>query len=349
MAAGGAALAGPLLAQGNAAPVRKRNVKLGFDNFSIRAFGWKAQQLLEHAASLRLDTILISDLHSYESLDDKHLREVKAKADDLGIEIHAGTGGVCPTSKRVQKEFGTPEEHLKLLIRVAKALGSPVARCYLGTMEDRKGGIDRHIESMVNVLKSVRSHALDAGVKIAVENHAGDMQAWELAGLVEAAGKDFVGVTVDSGNATWALEEPINNLRILGPYAVTSGIRDSMVWEEGSGANVQWTAVGDGCVDMKAYMDEYEKLCPRAPVQLEIISGFARPFPCFERSFWEDYPKARAGDFAAFLALAKKGKPLPSFKAPAGADPKEAEKEYQKAELERSVRYSKESLGLGIK
>lgn len=349
-AAGGVALAGPLLAQGTpSAPARKRNLKLGFDNFSIRAFGWKAQRLLEYAASLKLDTVLISDLHSYDSLDEKHLREVKAKADDLGIEIHAGTGGVCPTSRRFQKEFGTPEEHLKLLIRVAKALGSPVARCYLGSMEDRKGGIERHIESMVQALKGVRSQALDAGVKIAVENHAGDLQAWELAGLVEAAGKDFVGVTVDSGNATWALEDPLKNLRILGPYAVTSGIRDSMVWEEGSGANVQWTAMGDGCVDLKAYMDEFERLCPRAPVQLEIISGFARPFPYCEQTFWEDYPKARASDLAAFIALAKRGKALPPFKAPPGVDPKEAERTYQKDELERSVRTSRETLGLGLK
>jgi sugar phosphate isomerase/epimerase len=349
-AAGGIALAGPLLAQGTpASAARKRNIKLGFDNFSIRALGWKAEKLLEHAASLRLDTLFISDLQSYESLDDKHLREVKAKADDLGIEIHAGTGGVCPTARRVMKEFGTPEEHLKLLIRVARALGSPVARCYLGSMEDRRGGIERHIESLVQTLKAVRSQAVDAGVKIAVENHAGDMQAWELAGLVESAGKDFVGVTVDSGNATWALEDPLENLRILGPYSVTSGIRDSMVWEEGPGVKVQWTAMGDGCVDLKAYMDEYEKLCPRAPVQLEIISGFARPFPYLEKEFWKEYPKARASDLAAFLALAKRGKPLPSYKAPPGADPKEAERSYQKDELERSVRYSRETLGLGLK
>ena len=29
---------------------------------------------------------------------------------------------------------------------------------------------------------------MEAGVKIAVENHAGDMQAWELVTLIEEAG-----------------------------------------------------------------------------------------------------------------------------------------------------------------
>jgi hypothetical protein len=83
------------------------------------------------------------------------------------------------------------------------------------------------------------------------------------------------------------------------------------------------------------------------PVQLEIISGFARPFRYLERGFWEAYPKARASDFAAFLALAKRGKPLKPFEPAAGADRAAATRDYQKSELEKSVKYSKEVLGLG--
>jgi 3-oxoisoapionate decarboxylase len=45
------------------------------------------------------------------------------------------------------------------------------------------------IDDTVAVLKGVRSRAVDAGVKIAVENHAGDMQSRELKRLVEAAGQ----------------------------------------------------------------------------------------------------------------------------------------------------------------
>lgn len=30
---------------------------------------------------------------------------------------------------------------------------------------------------------------------------------------------DNVGATMDSGNATWTLEDPLSNLEILGPYA----------------------------------------------------------------------------------------------------------------------------------
>src|SRR3954470_13427747 len=200
-----------------------KKLKLGFDNFAIRAMNWKAPALLDYAASLKLDSILISDLDAYDSLEEKYLKEVKAKADDLGIQIHAGTWSICPTSKVFKNKWGTAEEHLALGIRVAKALGSPVFRCVLGTGDDRKteGGIEARMADTAKVCKACRSRAMDAGIKIAIENHAGDMQAWELVGLIEEAGKEYVGATLDSGNATWTMEDPIASLEILGPYTVT--------------------------------------------------------------------------------------------------------------------------------
>ena len=60
----------------------------------------------------------------------------------------------------------------------------------------------------MRVLKSVRARATDKNIKIAIENHAGDMQARELKTLVEGAGRDFVGVCLDSGNPLWTIEDP---------------------------------------------------------------------------------------------------------------------------------------------
>ena len=114
------------------------------------------------------------------------------------------------------------------MLKVAKAVGSPVARCYQGHGEDRHtpGGIYARMKDTVAVCRAVKSQAKDLGVKIAIENHAGDMQAWELQALVEEAGRDYVGVTIDSGNATWTLEDPMQNLEILGPtrWPAVSGI-----------------------------------------------------------------------------------------------------------------------------
>ena len=175
--------------------IKKPKISLGFDNFSIRALGWKAPQLLQYGSKKKLDTILFSDLDVYESIDSSYLEEIKQEAKNLGIIIQTGTGGICPTSKSFKDKHGSAEEHLRLLIRVAKDVGSKVARCYLGTMKDRlgRGGIQSHIKSTIQVLKKVKSEALNAGIKLAIENHAGDLHSRELVELIERSGSDYVG------------------------------------------------------------------------------------------------------------------------------------------------------------
>jgi sugar phosphate isomerase/epimerase len=358
MAAGGSVMAfNPATLLGEAYTqihaTKSSKIKLGMDNFSIRGMGWKAPQILEYAASLRLDTVLLSDLDVYESLEEGYLLGIKRMGERLGVEIQAGTGSICPTSARFNAKYGSAEEHLGLLIRVAKTLGSPVGRCYLGSSADRQGdgGIYRHIESTVKVCKAVRNLALDSNVKIAIENHAGDMQAWELAELIEAAGKDYVGATMDAGNAVWTVEDPMTHLEILGPYAVTTGIRDSAVWESDNGASVAWTNMGDGHIDWPVYVKRFSELCPSVAFILEIISGGrAMNFPYLERAFWQPFPQARAKDFAGFVAMAKRGTPPVSPPdRPTGDRSEELNQRQQKYDLERSVKYCKETLGLGLK
>jgi sugar phosphate isomerase/epimerase len=349
-AAAAASTAGRLAAQDAAAPKPAAKIKLGMDNFAVRAMNWKAPQLLDYAAGLKLDTLLISDLDAYDSLDDAPLREVKKKADDVGVAIFTGSWSICPTSTRFKKNWGTAEEHVRLGLRVSKTLGSPVFRVVLGAAEDRKteGGIKARIADTVAVLKACRTEALDSGVKIAIENHAGDMHSWELAGLVEEAGPDFVGVNIDSGNAAWTLEDPMDVLERLGKYTICSSLRDDMIWETPDGASVQWTAAGEGLIDWKQFADRWAVLCPATPIMIETISGFARNFPYKKPDFWQHYDK-RPEALAKFEALARRGHAIPPFKAPEGSDKKKAEQDYQKAELERSITYLKTKIGLGLK
>ncbi len=350
-----AALTGAALTATSTMPIaaedKAKRLKLGFDNFSIRALGWKAPQLLDYAAEQKADALLISDLDSYDSLESASLKDVGQKARDLGIELQAGTLSLCPTSVRFDKKRGSAVEHAQLLARVAHDLGSPVARCVLGFGEDRKspGGIFARMRDLAATLKEVKSYAQDLGVMFAVENHAGDMQAWELQHLIQDAGPDFVGATIDTGNATWTLEDPQGCLETLAPHVLTSGIRDSMIWETPDGAAVQWTAMGEGCVDFKPFFQRWAELIPNKPVVLEIISGFSKPFNYQKEDFWGAYGEVRAAEFLRFQRLAKLGKEIPPFKPADGEDRKKAEQVYQKAELERSLKFCRETLGLGRK
>jgi len=349
--AAAATLAPGALAQNENAAQRKPGIKLGLDNFAVRAMKWKAPQLIDYAAQLKTDSLFITDFAPFEKFDDDYLGDIRKMAADKGLQIQLGSWSICPSSTRFKKDWGTAEEHLALGIRMAKALGSSVFRVVLGSAEDRNtpGGINDRIADTVKVLKSQRSKAIDAGVKVAMENHAGDMHSTELVRLIEEAGTDYVGANIDSGNACWTLEDPLQNLENLGRYVVTSSLRDSAVWEYEDGAKVQWTAMGDGYMDLKAYFARFAKLCPGVPVHIETISGFARPFPYLKPEFWRPYSTFPAADFAKFVALAKKGKPFTTIKNPEGKDRNETEQLSQKAEIERSIKYCQQTLGLGLK
>lgn len=322
-----------------------RPVPLGLDNFAVRASAWKAPRLVEYAASLGVDSLLISDLESFEPADADSLAALKAQATKAGIGLHVGMWSVCPTSKAFRAENGTADAQLANGIRIARAVGSPVIRIVLGTWEDRltEGGIFRHIDSLVGVLKSARSRALDAGIKIAVENHAGDMRSEELATLVEMAGRDFVGVNFDSGNALWTLEDPVDAFGRLAPYVVTTSLRDGLVSETPEGARVRWTAMGEGQIDLPRLMQRLAEECPGVPVHIETISGVGRDLPYLEADFWDAWPRMEASSLARFLRLLRR-KP-----ATAPGMPKPNDAADQRRELEKSLAYCRRSLGLGLR
>jgi hypothetical protein len=103
--------------------------------------------------------------------------------------------------------------------------------------------------------------------------------------------------------------------------------------------------MGEGLVDWPRYVAHWQAAAPERPLILEIISGFARPFEYLKPEFWAPYQGVPAADFARFLALAKRGKEIPPFRASAAM----TDASYQQAELERSLRYGRDVLGLGRK
>jgi len=326
-------------------------VRLGLDLFTVRSQGWTAFQFLDYAARLGVEVVHFSEPRFFGSLEEAHLRKVKARADELGFALEAGMGCICPTSKRFVPADGPAEEQLVRMFGVARLVGSPIVRCFVGAWNDRP--IEPHIEAAVKVLRGVRSRALDLGLKIAVENHAGDLQAREMKALIEEAGRDFVGSCLDSGNPVWALEDPHLTLETLAPYVLTTHIRDSAVWEEPKGIAVQWTALGEGTIGIEAWARRFAELCPGKPLSLEIIvTRQPRIHSYMDPKFWDNFRSTPAWEFARFLALARRGSPRyppepappippnsPEYKAFLIAD--------ERAAVERSIRYCKEVLKLG--
>jgi len=332
-------------------------IKLGFDTYSLRAFKWKAPQLVDYAGSLKLDTIQISSLDEYESKEPAYLRKIKDQAARYNMVLDGGMGCICPSSRSFNKNGPPARERVLEGLRIARAVGASAMRCFMGSSADRTGPlpIEAHMQNTINVFKSVRSEALDLGVKIALENHDGDMQAREVKIIIEESGKDYIGSNLDTGNPLWVVEDPFVTLETLAPYVVTTHIRDSVLFEHPRGAAGQWVVLGDGTVDFVRFMDRFREVCPKSSMQLELITGRPpRMIPYLEPDFWKAFPKASAAEFARFVALAKSGRPYMGamvIEDVAGAKPAimaDALKDQQRFDLERSLDYAKKKLNAGI-
>jgi sugar phosphate isomerase/epimerase len=325
-------------------------VPLGLDAHSLRGMRWKAPKLIDYAAEQKLDAVLLNNLNYFESLDTTRLKRLKETANSHGMRIYIGAGSICENSVTFSDNYGTAEALLVEGIRVAQAVGSPVVNVRIGKADDRytEGGIEARIQETVKVLRALRSRAQDAGVKFGFENHAGDLRSEELLGLIEQVGTDVCGVMLDPGNALWAMEDPMKQIQMLGHHVVCTSVRDYMVWESKEGAIFQWTAIGDGLMDVPAFTQYMAKLCPGVPLFVETISNSPRPIPFLTSDFWKGYPNLRASELVDFLTLCRRGRPIEIVEPTPSMDAKTFERQHQQSEFEQSIVYLRRHCGAGI-
>jgi 3-oxoisoapionate decarboxylase len=288
--------------------------RLGLDVYSLRFLNWDALAILDFCADQGVKVVHFSEPRLLGGLDPAHVERVRHRADWLELDLEVGMLAIASTSGIFDAAAGAAEDQLARMIDVAVRLRSPLIRCVVGNSFDRRtpGGIDRHIERALATLRNVRARVMDAGLKVAVENHSGDMHSRELKTLIDEAGTDFVGACLDSGNAAWALEDPHDALDRLAPYALTSHMRDSALWISPEGLNVEWTRMGEGTVDLPRYVRTFVQKCPGRAVSLEVITNRQRAFNFRDPAFWEAYPAMHAADFARFLVLAERGQRRPA-------------------------------------
>ncbi len=331
-----------------------RKWPLGLNTYCLRFQRWNDRQLIDYCVSRKLDAIFLQDSLDPGVMDPKHWAEVRSWSKDAGLHLETGGGAILPKTSEARAQMIAT---LRKNIERAAAMGSPIIRALLAS--DRysmpEGPVEKHIETTVSILREVRSQALDAGLKIAIENHK-ELQAWETRQLIEAAGREFVGSYLDTGNPVFVAEHPLTTIEELGPYAVSFHLRDSVVYQHPDGVAVQWVPLGEGTVDFKAIVAKAATILPNVHIYCKPIT--ARPpvvLPVYSDEFWTKwFPRGRSRDLGRFLQLAKQGRPYdkPHLTADVPGQRErymDALKLQQLEHMERSLDYCRNALGLGVK
>jgi sugar phosphate isomerase/epimerase len=316
-----------------------RTVELGSVDGSVGGNQFTAVQFLDYLASIKLTWAMVS-LPQPVLADEAAIRQVREHADTLGIKLQLAHGSVCPSSRSFNAQLGTLEEQVGRALRASQIFGASCMRCILGGDPERPQ-IEMHIDNMIKAVRGLRARIVDSGVKLAVENHGGDLQAREMKMMIDAIGRDVMGVCLDSGNPVWMLEDPHMTLETLISYAETCHVRDSAVWKVPEGIAVRWVNMGDGNVDIDGWIRKFIQAKPGLPIIFEnLVSGNPRVHAIYDPKFWDNWRRMPAWELSRFLAVAEKGIPKPAV--PRAPDKTAGQQRID--DLEKCVRYTRDLL-----
>jgi sugar phosphate isomerase/epimerase len=332
-----------------------RQWPLGINTYCLRFLRLNDRQLADYCAKQKLEAMFLQDSLDPGVMDPKHWAEVRTWCQDLGLHVETGGGTILPkTLDASPRSVAT----LRKNIERAQAMGSPIVRALLAgdryNMPD-DGPVEKHMETAIKILREVRTQAMDAGVKIGIENHK-ELMAWQTREVIETAGKEFVGSYLDTGNPVFVAEDPTTTIEELGPYAVSFHLRDSVVYEHPDGVAIQWVPLGEGTINFPALVARAAEIMPKVFIYCKPIT--ARPpvvLPVYSEEFWTKwFPKHRSRDLGRFLTLARRGRPY--NKPHVMADLPDVRDRYMDAlkvqqldHMERSLTYCRKTLDLGAR
>jgi sugar phosphate isomerase/epimerase len=258
--------------------------KVGVDNFCYhRFFGWLSpgqsdpgkrwslDDFLNRAAELKLDTVSLETCFM-PPLDPPFLESLRRKLDDRKLD------GMLSWGHPRGLETGKNElaaEDLKKSIEAAHFLGTKVLRIVGGGSVDRpQEPIRLQMERLVQVLTRLVEFAAARGIVLAMENHM-DFMADEQVEILQRVGSPHLGVTLDTANNIRLLEDPIEVVRKLAPFAAATHIKDAIATGKGSPLT-EWrrfwpsAPLGKGIIDLPLVIDILTQNQYAGPLNLEI-------------------------------------------------------------------------------
>lgn len=141
-------------------------------------------------------------------------------------------------------------------------------------------------------------------VRIGIENHK-DFQAAELAEMLGRLKSPHIGACVDTGNSIALLEDPMQVVETLAPFAITTHIKDMAVQESPTGFLLSEVPLGEGILDLPRMFALFEKYNPQIAYHLEMITRDPLDIPCLKPAYWATFPTKPGSDLARTLAMVR--------------------------------------------
>lgn len=233
-------------------------------------------------------------------------------------------------------------------LRIAKEAGVTVLRCAAGgrryevfsSLEEFK----HFKESVIHSMQLAEPIAKRQRVKIGIENHK-DFHAAELAELLGRISSLHLGACVDTGNSIALLEDPMEVVETLAPYAVTTHIKDMAVQETPTGFLLSEVPLGEGILDLPRMFAVFDKQHPEISHCLEMITRDPLDIPCLKPGYWATFPQKPGVKLAHTLSMVREHKAAKLPKVTGLSN--EEVLAFEENNILKSLHYASEKLGFG--
>jgi len=196
--------------------------------------------LLRRAEQLGVRVVQFCDNLSLLALSQTDVDAVSAFARHRGMAVEIGTRGLADSAILLA--------HLELARRFQAG--------FVRLVVDSKGH-EPSLEECVVRLRPLLPRFIEAGVKLALENHD-RFSAATLASMVEQLGPEHVGICLDTVNSFGALEGPEVVVKALAPYTLNLHVKDFTIGRVGSqmGFVIAGCAAGQGRLNVPWLCDQ---------------------------------------------------------------------------------------------
>ncbi len=269
-------------------------------------------------------------------------------------------GALARLRKRVERdrlmlELSVPSSTLETadayadMVRVAAALGVTRVRVALlygrryETFKTREEWNEWHAKWR-RTLKAMRDTIDGHPVLVGIENHK-DFHAAELLDLLHALDTPRIGACVDFGNNIALLEPPLETIKALAPFAVTTHVKDMAVRRTDDGFELSEVPLGEGLLPLAAMIAELRAARPQAPLCLEMITRDPLRVPYKTDGYWialDRPPAAHLERFEHEVLARAWTRDLPLITGRTAPDQVAAEDE----NVRRCLHYASASLGI---
>jgi sugar phosphate isomerase/epimerase len=297
-----------------------------------------AEQLIDLCRSFAADGCQL-EIGQLASTTPEYLDGIKRKLGEAGLFVELAAPG----------KLFEDESYFAEVARVARALGAERLRIALlngrryedfATREAWLAFATRWRKAVPAAKRSIEQHKLGLGI----ENHK-DWRAEELVELIRSVDSPYLGACVDFGNNVSLLEDPLDTVTQLSPYAITTHLKDMALRPYADGFELSEVPLGAGLCPLAKMIAVLRKAKPKLPMCLEMITRDPLKVPYKTDKYWASFGGRDAARLAAFEAgvLSKaSAEELPRVST-LGLDKMQ---EREDENVRRSTAYARESLKL---